>query len=54
MTKGLPKVADVEKESEYGFVYAVSGPGKFLKRKFKGTLFLNYKSFNCFKLSFKV
>lgn len=26
MTKGLPKVADVEKESEYGYVYAVSGP----------------------------
>lgn len=26
MTKGLPKIADVEKESEFGFVYAVSGP----------------------------
>ncbi|CAL1266819.1 unnamed protein product [Larinioides sclopetarius] len=26
MTKGLPKVADVEKESEYGFVFSVSGP----------------------------
>lgn len=29
MTKGLPKVDDVEKESEYGYVYSVSGPGKF-------------------------
>lgn len=26
MTKGLPKIADVERESEFGFVYAVSGP----------------------------
>ncbi|GFT05725.1 hypothetical protein NPIL_694891, partial [Nephila pilipes] len=26
MTKGLPKVADVEKESEYGYVFSVSGP----------------------------
>ena len=26
MTKGLPKVADVEKETEYGYVFAVSGP----------------------------
>lgn len=30
MTKGLPKLADVEKESEYGFVFSVSGPGIFL------------------------
>ncbi|GIY45433.1 v-type proton ATPase catalytic subunit A [Caerostris darwini] len=26
MTKGLPKLADVEKESEYGYVFSVSGP----------------------------
>lgn len=26
----LPKVDDVEKESEYGYVFSVSGPGKFL------------------------
>lgn len=26
--KGLPKVQDVEKESLYGFVFAVSGPGE--------------------------
>ncbi|XP_054718732.1 V-type proton ATPase catalytic subunit A [Uloborus diversus] len=26
MTKGLPKIGDVEKESEYGYVYSVSGP----------------------------
>ncbi|XP_042899804.1 V-type proton ATPase catalytic subunit A [Parasteatoda tepidariorum] len=26
MTKGLPKISDVEKETEYGYVFAVSGP----------------------------
>ena len=25
----LPKIRDSEKESEYGYVYAVSGPGKW-------------------------
>ena len=28
--KGLPKVQDAEKESLYGFVFAVSGPGELL------------------------
>jgi len=27
----LPKIADSEKESEYGQIFAVSGPGKYLK-----------------------
>ena len=27
-TKDLPKVADVEEESQYGYVFGVSGPGK--------------------------
>lgn len=35
MTRDLPKVADVEKESEYGFVFAVSGPGKYFFLKVK-------------------
>ena len=26
--KELPKVADVEKESQYGYVFGVSGPGE--------------------------
>lgn len=29
-SQGLPKVADVEKESLYGYVFGVSGPGKRL------------------------
>lgn len=29
-TKGLPKVADAEVESQYGYVFGVSGPGKKL------------------------
>lgn len=29
MTKGLPKMADVDKESDLGYVFAVSGPGKW-------------------------
>lgn len=33
-TKGLPKVADVENEKEYGYVFGVSGPGK-LERIYK-------------------
>ena len=27
-TAKLPKIEDEEKESRYGYVYAVSGPGK--------------------------
>ena len=27
-SKGLPKIADVEEESQYGYVFGVSGPGK--------------------------
>ena len=26
----LPRVRDADKESQYGYVHAVSGPGKFL------------------------
>ena len=26
--QGLPRVQDVEKESQYGYVYGVSGPGE--------------------------
>lgn len=26
--KGLPKIADVEAESQYGYVFGVSGPGE--------------------------
>lgn len=26
----LPKIRDEEKESKYGYVYAVSGPGEFI------------------------
>ena len=28
----LPKVADAEKESYYGYVFGVSGPGKTVRR----------------------
>ena len=28
--RGLPKVQDAEKESLYGFVFAVSGPGELV------------------------
>ena len=28
--KGLQKLADTDKESEYGYVFGVSGPGKNL------------------------
>ena len=28
LAQGLPKVRDVEKESQFGYVYSVSGPGK--------------------------
>jgi len=38
----LPKVADVERESQYGYVYGVSGPGM----KKKG--FLSIKNLNYF------
>ena len=27
-SKALPKIADVEEESQYGYVFGVSGPGK--------------------------
>jgi len=29
-TRTLPKVRDMDKESMFGYVYAVSGPGKCL------------------------
>lgn len=29
--KSLHKVIDADKESEYGYVFGVSGPGKFLR-----------------------
>ena len=28
--RGAPKIRDAEKESMFGYVYAVSGPGKSL------------------------
>lgn len=27
-SRGLPKIANVTKEAQFGYVYAVSGPGK--------------------------
>ena len=29
----LPKIRNEEKETKFGYVYAVSGPGKFSKDK---------------------
>ena len=29
-TRALPKIRDAEKESMFGYVYAVSGPGKYI------------------------
>ena len=29
-SKDLPKIADVEEESQYGYVFGVSGPGKLM------------------------
>ena len=28
-SKDIPKVADADKESQYGYVFGVSGPGEF-------------------------
>lgn len=35
----LPKIQDEEKESKYGYVYAVSGPGKLFLKSFYLFLF---------------
>ena len=29
MDRGMRKIGDVDKESEFGYVYAVSGPGMY-------------------------
>ena len=33
--KELPKVADAEKESQYGYVFGVSGPGEDILNTYK-------------------
>ena len=30
MSPGLPKIQDEERESKFGYVFAVSGPGKLI------------------------
>jgi hypothetical protein len=29
MSRGLPKIQNEERESKFGYVFAVSGPGKY-------------------------
>lgn len=41
----LPKIGDVENESSYGYVFAVSGPGEFLKNGSVETGVITLKKF---------
>jgi hypothetical protein len=41
----LPKVSDVDRESQYGYVFGVSGPG--MKKKIYLVQELNNESFYC-------
>lgn len=38
--KELPKVADAEKESQYGYVFGVSGPGEDILNAYKCIIIL--------------
>ena len=44
--QGLLRVQDVEKESQYGYVYGVSGPGKWSEASnmLKPKLVVHFKS----------
>lgn len=42
----LPKIGDVEHESSYGYVFAVSGPGKFTN--FEIILLMGFFFFSCY------
>ena len=46
--KRLPKIGDAERESMFGYVYAVSGPGKDVYLIALNALF------SCFELSYRL
>lgn len=44
----LPKISDEDRESNYGYVHAVSGPGKLFYQQTSIELFiLQFSSRNC-------